>query len=135
MKLALLLPCAALLACAAPQPPTPPAAPKPYVRTAKAPVCNTKLQCDQMWLVAQEVIQNTSRMRLRLVTDTRLETFAATAHGRLTGTVLKFPLSADSYEIRASLRCYGATPCPDMEANGVDLFNLLVGGPDAMLKK
>lgn len=44
-----------------------------------------------MWTEAQSVISSIAGMRVRLVTDSMIETYAQTQPGRLTGKVLKMP--------------------------------------------
>lgn len=80
-----------------------------------------------MWIEAQEIVQEITRMRLRLVTDDRLETFAATRPNSMTGTVVKYPLGGESFEIRAQFQCYRGVYCWDLAANATNLFNLQIG--------
>lgn len=117
-----------LAGCAAQtQRPSAPPPPPPAKVDTKTPRCDDQLQCRKMWLEAQEVIQELTRMRLRLVTDDRLETFAATRPGSMTGTVVKYPLGGDSFEIRAQFQCYRGVYCWDLAANATNLFNLQIG--------
>lgn len=97
------------------------------VNTA-TPVCTTKLQCDRMWLDAQEAVVLVTRMRIRLVTDSRIETFAPVRYASMGGVVSKYPLAGDKYEIRLALECYRHTECSDLRASGTNLFNNLLGG-------
>lgn len=81
-----------------------------------------------MWLQAQQTIQNITGMRLRIVTDTRLETFAPTNFGRLGGAVLKYPVEGGAYELRVTLECYrSASNCDNTRNAGINLFNRSVG--------
>ena len=118
----------ALVGCAAQPPrPTAPPPPPPAKVDTKTPRCDDHLQCRKMWLEAQEVIQELTRMRLRLVTEDRLETFAATRPSSMTGTVIKYPLGGESFEIRAQFQCYRGVYCWDLAANATNLFNLQIG--------
>lgn len=119
----------ALSACA--PPPIAPAKP-PTVVDTKAPRCASGIDCDRKWLSAQETLQAVTGMRLRIVTDTRLETFAATGYGRMGGQVLKYPLAGGTYELRVQLECYRRTECDDVRNSGINLFNRTVGGADSM---
>lgn len=127
MKLrALALGAAVALAACADLPPASPPAPIPKTT---APRCASPVECEQMWVRAQEAVQDLSMMRLRLVSDTRLETFAATRFGYMTGVVLKYPVEPGVYELRASFTCYRGIDCGHQPARAVALFNLTVGGP------
>lgn len=117
----------AFAGCAAqPQRPSAPL-PPPTKVDSKTPRCDDQLQCRKMWLESQEVIQEITRMRLRLVTDDRLETFAATRPNSMTGSVVKYPLGGESFEIRAQFQCYRGVYCWDLAANATNLFNLQIG--------
>lgn len=79
-----------------------------------------------MWLDAQQSLEEVTGMRLRLVTDTRLETFAATRPGMLTGIVQKWPTGDAGYELRITLQCYRGGECNDLIAASTNIFNLTV---------
>lgn len=113
----------ALVGCAQPQQARKAA---PVVNTT-TPTCTTKLQCDRMWLAAQDAASRISGMRLRIVTDTRLETFAPTGYGRSGAIVVKYPMGGDAFEIRADFHCYGGTDCSDIRPLALNAFNLSVG--------
>jgi hypothetical protein len=109
--------------CAVPEPQRPPA-----VVDTKAPICDGKMDCEAKWLKAQERIQMLTGMKLRIVTESRLETFSPTTAGRLLGVVTKFPVSNSAYELRVELSCYHHTmDCRDLQARGTNLFNMTVG--------
>lgn len=112
----------------------------PYVDTGPAakalprpiPVrCRGTVECGQAWVRAQDVVQSVSMMRLRLVTDSRLETFAAMRLGQMTGTVVKFPIAADEFELQATFECPRNAQCGDLERRATDLFNSLLGSTQA----
>lgn len=109
-----------LAACAAPMPKT-----VQPVDTV-APRCAAGIQCDRQWLAAQDTLQNITGMRLRIVTDTRLETFAATGYGRMGGQVVKYPVDSATFELRVQLECYRGTECEDLRNTGTNLFNRAV---------
>lgn len=79
-----------------------------------------------MWLRAQETLQQITGMRLRLVTDSRIETFAPTSVGRMHGTALRYPVDANAFEIRLTLECYGSVDCSGLRNAGTNLFNRTV---------
>jgi hypothetical protein len=81
-----------------------------------------------MWLDAQEAIVMVTRMRIRLVNDSRIETYPASQFASMGGVVLKYPLGEDKYQIRVRLECFGYTECSDLRASGTNLFNNLLGG-------
>jgi hypothetical protein len=93
------------------------------------PTCEGKMQCDAMWLDAQRTVEMVTRMRLRMVTDSRIETFAPVRYASMGGVVTKHPIAEDKYEIRLQLECYRNTDCSDVMVMGTDLFNKTVGGP------
>lgn len=116
--------CVALAGCATPPPRI---KPPPVVVDTQAPRCADQKRCEAMWLQAQETISNITGMRLRIVTDSRVETFAPTRYGLMGGVIIKYPV-ADGYEIRASFECYrGELDCENSRNAGLNLFNLMVG--------
>lgn len=116
---------AALLAGCAPAPQAKVATMPSFVNT-EAPVCKSDRQCAAMWADAQETIGLASGMRVRLVTDARIETFVATGYGRMTGTVMRYPDGATNYVIKVSFECYRNTECDDQKASATNLFNNMV---------
>lgn len=112
-----------LLAGCAAQPPRP----VQVVNTAP-PVCSGKQQCDAMWVDAQQLLEMVTLMRIRMVTDSRLETFAPVRVSSMGGVVTKYPVSADQYEIRLRLECYRSTDCSDVRAKGTNFFNTTLSG-------
>jgi hypothetical protein len=121
----------ALLAGCAAAPPPKPAAPPITVNT-NPPRCVGPVACGQMWINAQRSLENLTGMRLRMVTDTRLETFAASTYSRMTGVVVKYPLGGDAFELRVTLDCYSRAGCSDLPEQGINTFNMMVGGPASM---
>jgi hypothetical protein len=86
------------------------------------------MECERMWIAAQEQIQRLTGMRLRMVTDNRAETFAPTSLRQMTGgSVTKYPVADGVYEFRADIYCYGRSGCPSLSASGVNAFNASVG--------
>lgn len=125
MRALLLLPLLALAGCAAP-PPRP--ASVPVAITTPVPVCESKRHCEAMWIDAQQTIEMVTRMRIRLATDSRIETFAPTRYASMGGVVTKYPVADDKYEIRLQLECYRNTDCSDVRAMGTNLFNSSLAG-------
>jgi hypothetical protein len=123
MRQTLILLAAVAAGCAAP--PTQPPKAIQQIDTA-APRCTAGVQCERQWLAAQDTLQTITGMRLRIVTDTRLETFAPTGYGRLGGQVVKYPLDAATFELRVRLECYGGVDCEDLRNTGTNLFNRTV---------
>ncbi len=127
MKKILMLAALAVVAvtagCAAPEPAQP-----PVVVNTRTPTCTGKMDCEAKWLKAQSSIQFLTGMKLRIVTDSRLETFSPTSAGRLLGVVTKFPVSNDAYELRIELSCYHHTmDCRNLQAGGTNIFNRDIG--------
>lgn len=121
MRLILVSLALALAGCAAPARPY-----RPPVEITEAPTCNSKVTCQRMWLAAQESAQALTGMRLRMVTDTRIETFAPTTFGRSGATIVMYPMSANVYEIRADFECYRNSDCSDIRPLGINAFNARV---------
>lgn len=94
---------------------------------AGVPLCTNDQQCAAMWTTAQDWVGTITGMRLRMATDTRLETFAPTSFGRMGGVVTKYPVGEGAWEIRLRLECYHADSCGDMRAHGLKMFNMMVG--------
>ena len=110
-----------LAGCVAPQQ----RAPKtPAVITTETPVCEGKRQCEAMWIDAQAGISLATGMKIRLLTDSRIETFPPRTYGYTGAVVTKYPIGDDKYEMRISISCYGHTDCSDERATGTNLFNL-----------
>ena len=115
---------AALAGCAAPTPR--PKAPPPVV-TSEAPRCrDAGGECARMWIAAQQTAENLSGMRLRMVTDTRIETFPPRDFGRTGVIVVKYPLQDGSFELQADFECYGSTDCSRLRPLGINAFNTRV---------
>lgn len=94
---------------------------------AGAPVCTEPRHCERMWAAAHDALTLATGMRIRLVSESRIETYPANDYGRLGGVVTKTPIGTGSYEISLSLECYRGTNCDKARAANIDLFNTLVG--------
>ncbi|CAM8832484.1 MULTISPECIES: hypothetical protein [Burkholderia] len=101
-----LLLAASLAACAGLQSP-----PKSRSSTAVPITCASAKSCESMWIAAGDALQNSSGMKLRLVTESRLETFTENNYGRMLGTATKRPMPDGSYQIVASFSCYSYPGC------------------------
>lgn len=75
-----------------------------------------------MWIGAQETLQSLTGLRLRMATDTRLETFPPSSRRPTAGSVSKYPLGDGRYEIRMRMECY-YSDCTDLRASGENAFN------------
>ena len=78
--------------------------------------CKAGRQCEAEWVAAQEAVESASFMKLRMVTDTRLETYPEATSGRMQGTVTKFPAPDGSYVIAAQFTCYTLPGCDSAQA-------------------
>lgn len=91
--------------------------------------CSDAKACERMWSAAQDAVGVLSRMRIRLLTDSRIETFAPNAIGRNGATVTKVPVG-DGYEIRLQMECYGAmnntASCDKLRDAGADVFESML---------
>jgi hypothetical protein len=112
--------------CAACAPPTQNAPRDPVAVSTVTPRCSAPRDCEAMWLRAQEALQQVTGMRLRIVTDGRIETFAPTSVGRMHGSVMRYPIDAGAYEVRLQLECYRNVECSDMRNAATNLFNKTV---------
>lgn len=92
------------------------------------PSCTEARKCEVMWSRAQEAISLVSNMRIRLATDSRIETFAPTSYGRTGAIVTKVPVGDAGYEMKIQIECYRSVDCTDLQKSGRRLFNMMVGG-------
>lgn len=97
--------------------------PEPVSVNTIAPVCKTAKACEALWIDAQTWVSNLSGMKLRLVTDNRIETFGATSYSRMAGTVTKYPVDQGAYELRVSFECYRSTECDNLKNAAINTFN------------
>lgn len=88
------------------------------------PVCTFDRQCAEMWMAARQAAELVSGMRIRIFTDTFMETFVPRQSYMPAVAVTKYPIGQDSYEIRAEMQCRGR--CGDVGESGMALFNNLV---------
>src|SRR3546814_9502067 len=84
-KTILIFPALALIGCAQPTRVSEPFAYPPD------PICSTPSQCEAMWAQAPISISNITGMKVRMQTDTYIETFDGTRQSRLYGRVVKMP--------------------------------------------
>lgn len=126
MRNALLLAAGLAIGCASEPPAKTAAEPVPDYPPAR---CDSKVACDQMWARAIQYVQLASGMKVMTVTENYIGTYPANQLGRMTGAVIRYPISEGVYEIRLGLACYGNDRCADLAAQGVNLFNMSVAGP------
>lgn len=90
-----------------------------------APVCHCATQCAAMWARATSDVENASGMRLRLVSDTMLQTYVTDNASRQTGTVNKLPQSDGAYAIVLTLESSyrGQQDVQSTMASNTALFN------------
>lgn len=91
-----------------------------------APTCASSSECSAMWSRARDQIQALTRMRLRVATDSYMETYVG--HGvPLVGYVERIDLGSGKYEIRGRVACQRPGLCSDLPERATDLFNINVG--------
>jgi hypothetical protein len=80
-----------------------------------------------MWAEASQAIEVATGMRVRIQSDSMIDTFAPMHRGYLHGRVLKRPVSSGGYEIVANMDCgsYGYG-CRNDINNAINLFNINV---------
>lgn len=122
---------AMLVSCAAP-------APQPAVAVAPeqqypVPTCTGEVECGQMWTRAIQYIQMASGMKVLSANETMIQTYPAAGIGRMTGTVMRYPIASGVYEIRGALACRRHEDCSAQAARGLNLFNMSVAGPPLAL--
>lgn len=87
------------------------------------PICFSERQCEAMWAQAPMSISNVTGMKVRMQSDTYIETYDGTRNpARLFGRVTKSPNPDGSYTIRSSVRC-GVAGCGDLYLRAQALFN------------
>lgn len=94
-----------------------------------SPKCDAPRQCEVMWQKAQEALSLVSNMRIRLATDSRIETFAPLRIGSVGAVARKIPSGSSGYEFKVDLECYRRVPCDELERSGRRVFNLYVHQP------
>jgi len=119
---------------------TPPAAKLQYSKPAPikpgpdlsniTPHCICQAQCEAMLADATDAIESASRMRIRLASETMLDTYVPTRIGYLHGRVLKRPDGTGGYLFEA--RFDADPPLPAAEKSALRLFNLSLQSPTTM---
>ena len=89
------------------------------------PVCTNDRQCAAMWVEAITQIPKLSGMKIRMQTDSYIETFDGTRQGRMLGRVVKTPAQDGGYTITSTLDC-GPIDCKVLDLRGQALFNQYV---------
>ncbi len=92
---------------------------------AQAGVCTGAKACEVMWAKAQQAAGSVSNMRIRLLTDSRVETFAPFRGGQVGAVVTKVP-EGDGYRIELQSECYRGTDCSEIRRAAADLFEALL---------
>lgn len=72
--------------------------------------CADSKACEKMWSNAQQAVDRLSGMPIRLLTDSRIETFPSNNPGFLAATVTKVPIN-DGYEIKYRFDCFRDVDC------------------------
>lgn len=101
---------------------------------AGPPRCSGPQECEIAWAEAQRSISLLSPMRIRLLTDTRIETYAPMRYGDVGVVATKLPIGNGVYEITVRLECYRSTPCDDLRRSGEMLFYTSIQGAKALSK-
>lgn len=99
-----------------------PTEPKTAVKFDPPMHCTEQRECEIMWSDAQRAVDEISDMRIRLLTDTRIETYAPVTFGRVGAIVTKVPSSDSGYDIKIQVLCY-AIDCDELKASVTRLFN------------
>lgn len=86
--------------------------------------CTSQDQCDAMWSEALVQLQNLSRMRLQVATDSFAQTYQATNAGYLSGTARRVPLPGGLTAFEASFSCH--YNCGDFPYAAVNLFTSIL---------
>lgn len=105
-----------LVGCAAPTP-KPPSL--DYVAPAR---CTNDRQCQAMWAAAPGAISRLTGMKIRLQTDSYIETYDGTRQGRLYGRVSYGPHNDGGYVIAPYIEC-GVYTCDGVARDAETLFN------------
>ena len=86
------------------------------------PECHCQDQCAAMWAAAPDAIEAASHMRLRLATDTLVDTYAPTDIGYMHGRAIKTPAIGGGFRFVADFDSRPALP--DSYKTALELFNL-----------
>lgn len=79
-----------------------------FAAHADSLICTSQKQCEVMWANTQRAVDHMATMRIRLLTDTRIETYAPNQIGMIGAVATKTP-TADGYEITLQAECYRYT--------------------------
>lgn len=94
------------------------------------PTCHCQAQCEAMWAKSPDAIEAASHMRVRLATDSLVDTYAPTRIGYAHGRAIKMPDGQGGYQFVAS---FDTSPrLPDVELSAHRIFNISLQDPTTM---
>ena len=100
--------------------------------TAEMATCHCADQCSAMWAQAAPALELASGMRIRLASESLLETYPTHNAGALTGTVTKIAVGAHAYIIQADFQTW-APGQGDLVEIATKIFNLEIHGAANMV--
>lgn len=99
--------------------------PRRYPKPSETPECGCRDQCESMWAAAPGALEKASNMRLRLATETLLDTYAPTGYEGLHGRVVKRPNGHGGYQIASSFDSVRNIPVGDTALKRAEtMFNM-----------
>lgn len=99
----------------------------------QAPYCETPRECEVMWSSAIDSLSILSSMKIRLMTDTRVETYGPIHPADIAAVITKKPKGAAGYEISIQFQC-GWTCPSSLVASGSKYFNSTVNTAKSILQ-
>lgn len=87
--------------------------------------CTEPKACEKMWSNAQIAVGKLSGMPIRLLTDSRIETYPSNNPGIVSATVLKVP-QGEGYEIQYSFACMPRWDCKGVRTLREEYFPKMV---------
>ncbi len=88
--------------------------------------CTENRQCELMWHAAQETLRQVSNMRVRLATDTRVETYGPVDGSSVAAMITKVPVGEKGYEFHIQVECFPSEYCADMKAKITKVFHAVL---------
>lgn len=98
----------------------------PAIAQSETPRCTEPRQCEVMWAAAQDTVGQVSTMRIRMATDTRIETYGPIRSDSIAIIATKVPAGDKGYEFRIQVDCLPSDYCTDMRGRATRVFNSIL---------
>ncbi len=95
-------------------------------QAVEAPTCTGSDECEQLWSRARNNLNLVSNMRIRLLTDSRIETYAPNSYSSMGAVVDKQPIGSGAYRVTINLECFRGVECNSLRTQGAELFYMMI---------